>query len=73
MILCSVSIQVSLDLVSNTNRITQEICMGFFFSSVFFFFSLSLLSCLIETLISHCHINPPDKLKMIDSAEETAP
>lgn len=47
---------------------SERFAWAFFLISVFFF-----SSCLIETLISHCHINPPDKLKMIDSEEETAP
>ena len=62
MILCSVSIQVSLDLVSYPNRISPEICICFFFSTpvVFCLPLLELASAFVTQILS-------DKLKMIDS------
>ena len=69
MILCSVSIQVSPDLVVCYNRIRAGICSGFFTAVVLFFFLLLELASAFMTQI------PSDKLKMIDSESkmETAP
>lgn len=71
MILCSVSIQVSPDLVVCYNRIRAGICCGFFTAVVLSLFSLLLLE-LASAFMTQI---PTDKLKMIDSESkmETAP
>lgn len=69
MILCSVSIQVSPDLVVCYNRIRAGICAGFFHCCCVVSFLLLELASAFMTQI------PSDKLKMIDSESkmETAP
>lgn len=71
MILCSVSIQVSSDLVSHTNRISQQICIAPFILAPLTKFPFFLIGICIR----HRDTNPLDKLKMIDteSKMETAP